>query len=687
MAPKKTIDWNAYGYCRAFTNWALPDETPEESAKTLAAWNAEAMVKKLVAAGVNNFTIDARSQWSAHYPSKITRQAPLLEGRDIFGELLAAGKKHGLRIVAYIPTGSCGLCTVEHPDWAVRDRCGKPLRFGKTSFYRACTNSGYRQFEIDCQKELLVNYPDVAGLWYDGPGYASDCYGALHCFCPGCRKSFADRYGYPIPEEAAWETTQWADFLDWRIQCSIDVLRAYYQAVKRVRPDIPITANVGFQGWAGPAEELCQWLDQAGMEIGYHDSAFLMAVMKAAMGAKPIEAYTHSRGLPEAEVRYRAQFVLTHGGMPNFTPGNGESLKRAYADINSRLDICRDAQPMRWSALVHSRKTRNFHNRGAYGFIGYKYESYGQFAMLGDEHLPGSIMLDRDLSEGDLSQYRVIVLPDTAVIDQLAADRLRAFVEAGGGLLATQHAALRDPIGRQLPSFLLEDVFGVRYAGGPIQSAGADTVDGVQPPENNNYPAIGWQLTNHAVFNDPLIQSCFKTLDWNSLQHHGLLTLVEALPKTEVIARANNSPLVTVREFGKGRVAYIACDIGVAYRHEPLAWLHRIYGNLIRYIARSTPPVEIIVPSYCKAGFFEHGNQLIIHLLSDPYPFNRWSNCRKLREDTFPVANVRLIAHTPVAAARCLPSGKSLNINREGNDIIVKIPEFDDHVIIVLEKT
>lgn len=172
----------------------------------LANWNADAMIKRLAACGVDNFTIDARSQWSTHYPSRIARQAPLLRGRDIFGEVLKAGQKYGVRIVAYIPTGALGFITVDNPDWAIQDKNGKPLRFGDTDFYRACPNSGYRQFEIECQQELLRNYPGIAGLWYDGPGYCNDCWGALYCFCPGCRKSFKKRYGYPIPEKTAWET-------------------------------------------------------------------------------------------------------------------------------------------------------------------------------------------------------------------------------------------------------------------------------------------------------------------------------------------------------------------------------------------------------------------------------------------------------------------------------------------------
>lgn len=693
------IDWAQYGYLRAFANWALRDEDPEGAAKTLAAWDAETLVKRLLAAGVENFTIDARSQWSAHYPSNVFRQAPILNGRDIWGELLQVADKHGLKMVAYLPTGEASTVTVENPDWAIQNPAGQPLEYGTTGFYRACSNSGYRQFEIECQLELLEKYPSIVGLWYDGPGYCSDCRGDFYCYCPSCRRLFEQTYGYAIPEQPAWGTPQWADYIKWRVQNSVDVTREYYEAVKKLRPDIAITANVGFIGWPGPGEEVCQWVDQIGLEIDFYDSMYALAFMKSAGRGKPVEVYIHSKprgvvvGLAEAEVRYQAQLTMAQGAIPNFTWGNDDVLRRTYRHINDCMDGVKDTRQLKWCGLVHSQASRYLHDQTVWAHR-YKFENYGQYAMLLDDHVPTSFVFDEDMRMGGLDDYAVLVLADTAVMDDQTAENVERFVRNGGGLVVTGYTSLRDEMGRQRDDFLLADIMGVRYAGGDVPTNVESSTGYEFPLADSGASQLEWRFCDHEVWRDAAIQAAVcprqhgPNIIADTLTCRGRLVPVKACEGIDVLATSGQSPLVTMRKHGKGMVAYVACDIGSTYRDMPMAWMHRFFGRLVRHVARGACPVEIDAPSYCKATVFSQEDKLIVHLLSDPNPFGRWpnvlGNSRFIREDTYPVSDCRVRVTGQISNAVCLPDRRSLEILHRDGIAELNIPEFNDHVVLIL---
>jgi hypothetical protein len=66
-------------------------------------------------------------------------------------------------------------------------------------------------------------------------------------------------------------------------------------------------------------------------------------------------------------------------------------------------------------------------------------------------------------SKLDLSSYRMLVLPETALLDDELAERIREYVRRGGRILAFGHASLFDPTGRLRKDFSLGDVFGVSF--------------------------------------------------------------------------------------------------------------------------------------------------------------------------------------------------------------------------------
>jgi hypothetical protein len=78
--------------------------------------------------------------------------------------------------------------------------------------------------------------------------------------------------------------------------------------------------------------------------------------------------------------------------------------------------------------------------------------------------VPFDIIFDQQLA--DLSKYQVLVLPGTECVSEDMMRRVRAFVEAGGGLVASGEASARDEWKRRRPDLGLRDVLGPKAGPG-----------------------------------------------------------------------------------------------------------------------------------------------------------------------------------------------------------------------------
>src|SRR4030095_16042292 len=152
-------------------------------------------------------------------------------------------------------------------------------------------------------------------------------------------------------------------------------------------------------------------------------------------------------------------------------------------------------------------------------------------------------------------------LLNTGALSDRQWDQLRAFVQRGGGLIATHQTSLYDERGRPRKNFGLADLLGVNFAGRIV------------PRMQNAY----LRLEHEAAPNHPLL----KDLEDAPRIIHGVsrvevepreefppapLTLIPSypdLPMEKVYPRVAKTDVAQVflREIGKGRVVYFPWDI------------------------------------------------------------------------------------------------------------------------------
>src|SRR5207245_6864920 len=92
---------------------------------------------------------------------------------------------------------------------------------------------------------------------------------------------------------------------------------------------------------------------------------------------------------------------------------------------------------------------------------------FGAFRTAVEEHLPVTVINDWNLNAADLSGYKVLILPNTACLDDAQAAAIEQFVRNGGGLVASLHTSLFNEYGDPRPNFALADALGGEDRGVP----------------------------------------------------------------------------------------------------------------------------------------------------------------------------------------------------------------------------
>jgi hypothetical protein len=177
----------------------------------------------------------------------------------------------------------------------------------------------------------------------------------------------------------------------------------------------------------------------------------------------------------------------------------------------------------------------------------------------------------------NLSAYRMLLLPENALLDEGLAGEIREYVRKGGTLLAFGHAALLDERARPRSNFVLNDVFGADFAGilpGYKQFAAGGEIASSLPL---NLPALAIKPTTGK----------------------GLATW----------ASAGNTPAIIENQFGKGRVIYVSAAESALGKAR--AMLAELAGRLI-----GPPPIAVESAREYAMAANQKGKDLMVYLLN-----------------------------------------------------------------------
>ncbi len=412
-------------------------------------------------------------------------------------ELVGECHRQNMNLVLGLPPFPPVTLVKKHPDWRVHptdsDAAVKVVPVENNLGTRLGCNLGpWGDYLIEVCGELVGDYR-IDGFSFDGNYHSPICY------CPACKTAYRrDRKG-ELPLKVNLDDITYREYLLWRGERLEDHYRRLQRSIKEANANAVLmswTVNAGRYGhflhspramparlnrlFDLPMQEW--WLDETNFG-GSIAPAFGAAYLRAVSGGRPCasEPYLMSRGNPYGTDSFPAQERLTRCLLAA-TNGNvlaesfgwaGHDVAADFQEIARRQRYLTRAEALPWAALLVSEQTRQFY---AYKDIANRFlpHVFGAFRAATEEHLPLTLLNDWDMDTKQLARYEVVVLANAAALSDDQAAALRAYVRAGGGLVATGETSLCDELGRPRRDFALAELFGVSYQGRPRREQTAE---------------------------------------------------------------------------------------------------------------------------------------------------------------------------------------------------------------------
>jgi hypothetical protein len=456
---------------------------PDWDPRLLADFDSADYVRTIAQAGFQSLMHVAKSHVGlCLWRTKIGPEHANMRGRDYFGEVMEECRRYKLRAVAYYSLIYDLWNFDHHPDWRLLPEKGyDEILKGRPA--QVCPNSPYRYQALAELRELVGNY-DFDGIFLDMTFWRHVCY------CPHCTARFREECNTEPPRTVNWDDPTWRKFQMVRQQWLLEFASLVTKTIKNTRP---ITVSHQFAtcffdwSWGVPLQmrEACDYLsgDFYGGPTEYS------LVCKAFFGLSPTRPFefmtSRTIGLGDFETTKTFDELLTSADVPKVHSAacliidainpNGTLNHAAYdflREVNTALapserflggELAADVaiyydkeslyDPRQNGVRVSEIKsTQPPHLAGVIGAA----------RILRQTHIPFGLITNVTLDQ--LRNYRAVIVPNVLEMTAGQAMVFRKFVEDGGVLYASGPSSLDrfDPHG---PRFLLEDVFGVEFAG------------------------------------------------------------------------------------------------------------------------------------------------------------------------------------------------------------------------------
>lgn len=271
----------------------------------------------------------------------------------------------------------------------------------------------------------------------------------------------------------------------------------------------------------------------------------------------------------------------------------------------------------------------------------------------------------------DLSNYRVLVLPDTIDVDAKLAARLRKYLKSGGKILASGFSG----VGKDGATVTLPEL-------------GIDAL-GLSPYQNATYIRFGKRIdgdvpdTNHVMYEPGIrvrpkrgAQSLATVVEpyfdraWNAFCSH----------KQTPDDRASSYSAAVLTK----NTAYIPYPIFSAFAKHGNYPYRLLVRNLMR-ILLPDPLVKVQGPTGLEASVMRQKQRTIVHLLH--YSPERRAENFDIIEDIIPLYQIPLSLRLPrpPKAVYCAPDRETLPFTWMDGRVEVLVPEVRGHEMIVFE--
>ncbi len=632
----------------------------------------------------------------AFYPSKVPfhRHGKYLNGRDFFGECVAAAKKRGMRCVARLsPDLNWGDALAAHPEWAMRHADGSPQLSGEEPrLFKTCMFSTYMDDYVPAILREINSLYDVDCFYTNGwPPLGS----LPECHCAICSK---------LPPSGT--PAYWRVFTD-----RVLALWARYDAIaKEKKPVSFFFANSGGNVRGGPNLDrlgtVAAWFQADNQGRTYQEPAVwgcslqgrvCNAVLDGKFAANVTAAYStgnpgwrNASKTPE-ETRMWLNETLASGMVPylHFVGAeNGFGEDRRWQAVGKEY--------FRWTAKhdAHLANRRSIANLGVVfgqstqllypGPATARSHAYVHETTQGiyDALLRGRFAFDfvheDRLDRERIRKYRALHLPNVTMLSDRQCQQIRDYVRAGGSILASFETGLYDENLNERADFGLADLFGIAKAGPAVGA--------------NGNPYYGRIERQHSILEG------FSDTNWLPGAENRIPLKPVADPVLTVVPGFvryppelayppiphTDEPAVVLRESGASRLAYFSGDIERTFWLTGHSDLLRLLHNTIRWVTHDERIVDVSGDGLIEIFAWETTPGYAVHLLNytNPNAHHGWlQSVQPLGPQN---VSMKLPSGVRVESVDLLRAEQSVPFRFEGQTLQFTVPRVEDYEVAAI---
>lgn len=644
----------------------------------------------------------------AYYPTEIPfhHRSAWLGNRDVLGELVDGCRKLGTTILVRTdPHATYDDAKLAHPDWIAVDAEGKPRRhWSSPEMWVTCAYGPYNfEFMTDVHKEIMTRYR-VDGLFHnrwDGNGI---------CYCVHCIQNFRAATGLDLPRSKDAKDPTHRAWQRWRQQRLFSLLDLWNSCIRAINPnshDVPNGGNVALN-----TMDAIELTSRAPMLVADRQARSGLAApwligkvakeYRAVVGNKPViglfgvgveEHYRWKDSVTSpAEIRIWVFDAIANGMRPWCTKFSGTlhderwlaGVEDIYRWAEKNQPYLTHQQPLARIGLVYSQQTAWYYG-GEQAEA--KVENYGLgwYQALVESRIPFEMVHDKLLDPAHLRRFKTLILPNIAVLNDAQCNQLRAFVDAGGSLIATHETSLYDESGARRKNFALADLFGVDFTGK------------AEGPMLNSYIRLEHDALQHSPFfagieDAPRIINGVNRLQVTPREKFAQtpFTLIPSypdLPMEKVYPRVEKTDIscLYLRQQGAGRVAYFPFDIDRTFWEVLSADHLKMMRNTVLWANNEAPVFEVEGPGLLDVTAWRNPGSITLHMVNLTNPMAMKGPFR----DFIPVGphtvKLTLSGEYNVKQAKLLVAGNPVPVERSGSILTIRVPSIRDHEVLALD--
>lgn len=668
----------------------------------------------------------------AYYPTEWGPVHPNLKmGRDHMKEFVEELHKYGIKVVAYYSYKDRVVWDRE-ADWRQVDEAGKAFEpksggGGTGRFGDLCPNSPYHDYIVARQTEILEKY-DIDGACLMDSAYFNPAFPV--CYCRYCKEKFRRRFGRNLPHYTGAWTQEWAEYIQWKSDCMIELYEDMRKAHEAVRPNFPMThfafgCRGDYEGAAGLDYErltvgdtfvnsITQWNEGLGDGTVNRDPAHIwgtgmMVRYLRAISGKPVHLhigrFTYDREfqcMPAHEMKVAQASILAAGGSPsiadNLYPdgkmdvGAYDLIEDVFAEFEQQKEYLAYDEELKAVAIWYSKSTLDYMGCVYPGKNIYSKSIEGAYKFFIEQHIPVQFVVESKVSAEELKGYSLIVLPENVIMTDEHAQMLSDYVKEGGHVIACGNTSMIGAHAQNREDFALANLFGVSYVAPSIYSFQYYQVKQEDYADNISGTDAILSRGNHIKVNiqqdaEEIARMILPATERDG--DHRAVTFANDMHPW----RDSGYPAAVFHSYGKGSCIYLAGNLFYVYGIYGYTRIRTFLRNCVNRLTGECYPITIEGPVCVEVAAYRQRERVIITLVS--YACDMLSVLSAeggaMAEKGLPIHDIKIylsVDKKKIKRVYQVSSGEDLKWeedNRYEERIVIHLPVLNVHDRIVVE--